>query len=118
MSQIRSKWTKQEKIIHNYLKARKIKHKMHPNIYGHPDILLSDTKTAVFLQGCFWHKCPQHYIAPKSNKKYWLAKIQNNVKRDAKAKKILKSKSYKVLAIWEHEIKDVRKVLSKIAKYG
>ncbi len=84
MSNIKSKWTDQEKKIHSYLKANKIKHKMHPKLSGSPDILLKDANTVVFLHGCFWHKCPKCYKEPKSNKKYWLPKIEKNVKRDRK----------------------------------
>ncbi len=119
MSRIRSKWTSQEKKIHNYLKGNKIKHKMHPNIKGSPDILLKDTKTVIFLHGCFWHKCPKCYKEPKSNKEYWLPKIEKNVKRDRKNKKLLKAQGFKVIIIWEHEIKkDLKKVLKNLIKYG
>lgn len=119
MSRIRSKWTAQEKRIHNYLKGNKIKHKMHPNIKGNPDIILNETKTAVFLHGCFWHKCPKCYIKPKTNKRYWLPKIENNVKRDRKNNKILKQDGFKVIRIWEHETKkDFKKILNRLLKYG
>ena len=119
MSRIRSKWTAQEKKVHNYLKGNRIKHQMHPSIKGSPDIILKDTKTAVFLHGCFWHKCPKCYIKPKTNKKYWLPKIENNVKRDRKNNKILKQDGFKVIRIWEHEIKkDFKKILNRLLKYG
>ncbi|MBI1972510.1 very short patch repair endonuclease, partial [Candidatus Woesearchaeota archaeon] len=67
MSLIRSRWTKQETKVHNMLKGNKIKHKMHPKLPGNPDVLINN-KRAVFLQGCFWHKCPIHYKKPSSNK--------------------------------------------------
>lgn len=105
MSRIRSKWTSQEKKMHNYLKAKKIKHKMHPKIEGSPDILLYKTNTVVFLHGCFWHKCPLCYIEPKSNKSYWVAKIRHNVERDKKARMALRKQGFKVLVLWEHQIK-------------
>lgn len=109
----------QEKKIHSFLKGNKIKHKMHPNLTGNPDILLKETNTAVFLQGCFWHKCPKCYKEPKSRKEYWLPKIQNNVKRDRKNGKIIKEEGFNVLKIWEHEVKkDFSKVLDKVLKYG
>lgn len=117
MSRIRSKWTAQERKIHNHLKGNKIKHQMHPDIRGKPDIILKKTKTAVFLHGCFWHKCPKCYIKPKTNKKYWLPKIENNVKRDRKNNKILKQDDFKVIRIWEHEIKkDFNKIAKKLIK--
>ena len=119
MSKIRSKWTIQEKKIHNFLKGNKIKHKMHPALTGKPDILLTSTNTAVFLQGCFWHKCPKCYKNPKTNKKYWLPKIENNVKRDRKNAKILKVEGFNVVKIWKHSIKkDFDKTLKKLVKNG
>ena len=117
MSRIRSKWTAQEKKIHNFLKGNKIKHKMHPKLDGCPDILLTKTKTAVFLHGCFWHKCTKCYKEPKTRKKYWLPKIKNNVKRDKKNARSLKKEGFKVIKIWEHEIKkNFSNVLNKIIK--
>ena len=106
MSMIKSKWTSQEKKIHNYLKSSKIYHKMHPKIKGSPDILLTETKTAVFLHGCFWHKCQKCFREPKSNRKYWVPKLKRNAERDRKNEKILKSANHKVIVIWEHQIKN------------
>jgi DNA mismatch endonuclease (patch repair protein) len=105
MSRIRSKWTKQEKLIHNKLKGLKIKHKMHPEIEGNPDIILKDKKIAIFLHGCFWHKCPKCFVEPKSNIEYWLPKIERNVLRDKENIKLLRKQGWKVIRIWEHEIK-------------
>jgi DNA mismatch endonuclease (patch repair protein) len=111
MGRIRGKWTKQEKIIHNQLKSLKIKHKMHPKTSGSPDIILTDKKIAVFLQGCFWHKCPKHYKEPKSNRDYWLPKINRNVARDKKNITLLKKKGWKVVKVWEHDLKRINKIL-------
>ena len=119
MSRIRSKWTSQERKIHNYLKGHKIKHKMHPCLTGNPDILLTKSKTAVFLHGCFWHKCPKCFVKPKSNKKYWLPKIEKNVIRDRKNTKFLKSQGLNVVKIWEHQIKKgFNKILIKLIENG
>jgi len=105
MSRIRSKWTSQEKTLHNYLKGMKIKHRMHPKIDGSPDIILKDKKIAIFLHGCFWHKCPVCYVEPKTSKSYWLPKIQKNVDRDKNNRKLLRRNGFKTLTLWEHEIK-------------
>lgn len=108
MSRIRSKWTKPEIKVHNILKGNKIKHKMHPKIKGSPDIILKDKKVAIFIHGCFWHKCSKCYKEPMSNKKYWLPKIEKNVKRDKINKKMLKKQGYETFIIWEHELKNKR----------
>jgi hypothetical protein len=78
---------------------------MHPKIEGNPDILLKGTNTVVFLHGCFWHKCPNCYIPPKSNRAYWLPKIEANVKRFKKVRRNLRKKGYNVAVLWEHQVK-------------
>ncbi|MDD2732142.1 MAG: very short patch repair endonuclease [Candidatus Pacebacteria bacterium] len=112
MSHIRSRWTSAEKKLHNFLKGSKIKHKMHPKISGSPDVILPKYKKAVFIQGCFWHKCPSCYKEPKSRKKYWLPKIERNIQRDRKNEKILKKNGWKIVKIWEHELKKNKNRLS------
>lgn len=106
MSRIRSKWTLPEKKVHNFLKGWKIKHSMHPKIEGSPDVILTDKKIAIFIHGCFWHKCPKCFIKPKSKKSYWNPKIDKNVKRDKLKIDILKNHGWKIIQIWEHEIKN------------
>ena len=105
MSKIRSKWTKQEVKFHNYLKGYKIKHVMHPRIPGNPDVFIKDANTAVFLHGCFWHKCPKCFKLPKSNLDYWIPKINKNVERDKKNVIRLRKAGVRVCVIWEHEFK-------------
>jgi DNA mismatch endonuclease (patch repair protein) len=105
MSRIKSKWTTPERTIHGWLKRHKIRHKMHPDMIGNPDILLTGSKTVVFINGCFWHKCPRCYRQPKSNQDYWIAKIAKNVSRDKKNYKLLKKIGYKLIKIWTHELK-------------
>ena len=94
------------KNFHNFLKGNKIKHQIHPKLIGKPDILLVESKTAIFLHGCFWHKCPKCYREPKKNMDYWLPKIANNINRDKKNTLNLKKSGYKVIKIWEHNIKN------------
>jgi DNA mismatch endonuclease (patch repair protein) len=105
MSQIRGKWTKQEKLLHNHLKGRKIRHKMHPKMAGNPDVIIPDKKIAIFLDGCFWHGCPRCYRQPTSNVKYWKNKIETNRKKDKKASILLRRQGWKVMRIWEHDMK-------------
>jgi DNA mismatch endonuclease (patch repair protein) len=106
MSKIRSKWTTPERKIHGFLKSKKIEHKMHPKLVGNPDIFLPEENLVVFVQGCFWHKCPKHYREPKTRRFYWIPKIKRNVSRDREVTKALKKKGYRVIRIWEHQVKD------------
>ena len=90
---------------------------MHPKIPGSPDIIIPDKKIAIFLHGCFWHRCPKHYKEPKSNRKYWLPKIDKNAERDKKNIRLLKNSGWKVVRIWEHELKkNSEDALKKIAE--
>lgn len=116
MSNIRSKWTTQERKIHNYLKGNKIKHKMHPKIEGSPDLVIRKEKKAVFLHGCFWHMCPRCYVTPKSNRRYWSMKIKANKERDIKNKKLLKKEGYNVITIWSHRFKKggFKRIMNKL----
>ncbi len=110
MSQIKSKWTTPELIIHNKLKGYKIAHKMHPKIKGNPDIILLKSKTAIFIDGCFWHKCPKCFIEPATNKEFWSNKINKNRIRDFKNNQILRKNGWAVMHIWEHQIKNGIKI--------
>ena len=75
--------------------------------------------TCIFVDGCFWHKCPKCYREPKSNKQYWIPKIENNATRDVRNKKLLKVEGFKNKVIWEHEVKkDFENVVRKLMKYG
>jgi len=101
MSKIRGKWTRPEILAHNWLKGNKIKHRMHPKIYGNPDIITGNK--LIFIDGCFWHGCPKHFRIPKSNRKFWAPKIRRNIQRDRKIRKTLRKKGYTVIRIWEHQ---------------
>lgn len=76
------------------------------SLTGKPDFVFPHLKIAVFIDGCFWHGCPTHCRMPASNKKYWNSKIERNKIRDKKITKELKMKSWKVIRVWEHEIKN------------
>jgi DNA mismatch endonuclease (patch repair protein) len=118
MSKIKSKWTKPEIMIHNFLKGNKIKHKMHSAIYGHPDVELSEKRALIFINGCFWHKCKKCFKEPKSRTYYWVPKINKNVQRDKKNCIELKRRGYIIVTIWEHEIKknNIKRVIAFIKK--
>lgn len=73
--------------------------------HGSPDFLFPASKVAVFVDGCFWHGCPRHCIMPKSNKAYWEPKISRNKARDRAVGRFYKTKGWRVVRIWEHEIR-------------
>lgn len=103
MSKIKGKNTKPELVISKLLKGTSLK--KHPKITGNPDFGDKKNKIAIFVDGCFWHGCEFHGTIPKTNRTFWRHKIGKNIERDIKINKILRHGGYKVIRIWEHEIK-------------
>ncbi len=67
------------------------------------DIVFTRAKVAVFIDGCFWHGCPEHGTQPKTNADYWAPKLARNVERDRETTAALKAEGWRVLRFWEHE---------------
>jgi DNA mismatch endonuclease, patch repair protein len=104
MSRMTKKWSQIDRKTHNFLKGSKVRHEMYPKLKGSPDILIYP-KILVFLDGCFWHCCPKCFRPPKSRIGYWRPKLAGNKRRDVKITRELKSEGWKVIRIWEHEIR-------------
>jgi len=87
------------------------------SIPGTPDICYPAYKIAIFVHGCFWHRCPYCKLPlPKSHRKFWNSKFILNKKRDASKKRKLKTRGWQVLTIWECQIKQrIEKVIQKIS---
>jgi len=68
-----------------------------------PDIVFTKIKLAIFIDGCFWHCCPEHGHLPKSNEHYWKPKLDRNKARDAEDTNLLINGGWNVVRIWEHE---------------
>lgn len=69
----------------------------------HVDVAFTRHRLAVFVDGCFWHSCPQHGSSPKSNATYWAPKLAANVSRDRRVDAALVGEGWRVLRVWEHE---------------
>ena len=82
-----------------------------------PDIVFSAKKIAVFVDGCYWHRCPKHSHPPKANRKYWKKKFERNLNRDRLDTLALLRAGWKVIRIWEHEIPtvSVKKIIRRLA---
>lgn len=72
---------------------------------GSPDIRFARAQVAVFVDGCFWHGCPEHGSRPKTNSAFWSAKIERNRQRDRKVDAELQELGWSVVRVWEHEVK-------------
>ena len=71
---------------------------------GSPDFLFREARVAVFVDGCFWHGCPEHCRMPKGNRSYWMRKITGNRVRDRQVVRRLRMAGWRVLRVWEHEL--------------
>lgn len=124
MSAIRSFGNKTtEAVFSNLLKKEKISgwRRHIKKLPGKPDFSFLGKKTAVFLDGCFWHGCRICKLSSKSNKRYWRPKIKRNTRRDREINRELRKNSWRVLRVWEHDIKKnseevIKKVKTLLAK--
>jgi DNA mismatch endonuclease (patch repair protein) len=81
---------------------------------GMPDFAFQKPRLVVFVDGCFWHGCPTHYREPKSNKQYWKEKIARNCESDRVVSRELRTRGWKVLRIWEHDLRNEAQIVRRI----
>jgi DNA mismatch endonuclease (patch repair protein) len=87
------------------------------NVRRTADIVFTRARVAVFIDGCFWHGCPEHYQAPARNAEFWLAKRVRNQERDAETDATLLADGWRVLRFWEHQVRvDPDVVAAEIAR--
>ncbi|MBS1510120.1 MAG: DNA mismatch endonuclease Vsr [Bacteroidetes bacterium] len=108
MSRIRSTNTKPELLVRKFLFAHGFRYKLHDkSLPGKPDIVLPKYRTVIFVHGCFWHghtNC-KYFKIPQTRTDWWLNKINTNKAHDAKAVKALKKEGWKVIVLWECDLK-------------
>jgi DNA mismatch endonuclease (patch repair protein) len=75
------------------------------DVVGKPDFLFPKQKLAVFVDGCFWHGCPEHYRRPNTSQTYWDAKVARNMERDRSNRAKIKRQGWRVIQFWEHDVK-------------
>lgn len=106
MSAIRSSDTKPELLFRKALWKLGWRYHVLNNLPGRPDVVFPTERIAVFIDGCFWHGCPEHFQQPETNVGFWEEKIQKNILRDNKVTQQLANEGWMVLRFWEHDIKD------------
>jgi len=115
MSRIRARNTKPEIIVRKILSKSGIRgYRLNYKLFGKPDIVFPKRNIAIFIDGCFWHKCPRCFKKPDTNRNFWMKKINSNVKRDKAVNSKLKKMGWVVLRIWEHETKNEKVIMKKL----
>ena len=112
MSRIKGKNTKPEETVRKYLFSQGFRYRKNDKrLPGKPDIVLPKYKTVIFVNGCFWHKhegC-KYFAWPQNNAEFWKEKIESNVVRDKKQYEELQDAGWRVIIVWECELKKKRK---------
>ncbi|MGP4002899.1 very short patch repair endonuclease [Streptomyces sp. 8N706] len=107
MSRQASRDTTPELAVRRLLYASGHRYRLHRPVPGLPrrtiDIAFPGPKIAVFLDGCFWHGCPEHATHPKANADWWRRKLDRNIARDHETSESLTTAGWAVLRFWEHE---------------
>ncbi len=121
MSQIKGKNTKPEEMVRKYLFAQGFRYRKNDKkLPGTPDIVLPKYKTVIFVNECFWHghEGCKYFVWPRSNSEFWKKKIEDNIIRDQQKIELLKSDGWKVIVVWECELKPQNKdtCLKKLGK--
>jgi DNA mismatch endonuclease, patch repair protein len=118
MSKIRGKNTGPEMKLRKLLWSAGIRgYRVHYDLPGKPDIVFVKKKIVLFIDGCFWHKCPIDFQEPETRKDFWMKKINSNVERDERINRELSDTGWTIIRIWEHEMrKEPEKVVQRIVE--
>lgn len=122
MSRIRGKNTKPEMTVRRIVYGMGYRYRLHrKDLPGKPDLVFASRKAVVFVHGCFWHSHPdpncRNSVIPKSRVDFWVPKLEKNKERDAANETALISAGWRVLTIWECELKDEREITSRIRDF-
>jgi DNA mismatch endonuclease, patch repair protein len=118
----RSRDTNPELAVRRILHASGLRYRVHqrplPDLRRRADIVFPRERVAVFVDGCYWHACPQHGTQPRVNTDYWAPKLARNVERDKETDALLNAAGWVVVRVWEHEdpVKAAAKVRRQVLK--
>lgn len=119
MRAIRNKDTLPELTVRSLVHRLGYRFRLHcPDLPGKPDLVFPARRKVIFVHGCFWHshKCKTGLI-PKSNREFWLPKLQRNTARDSKIIEALEQQGWSALVIWQCELKDARSVSLRVKRF-
>lgn len=120
MRRIRSKGTSPELAVRKLVHGMGFRYRLHvPTLPGKPDIVLPRLMRIIEVRGCFWHQhpgCIDSHI-PRSRQEYWEPKLARNVERDKQNEKQLRARGWKVLTVWECEVKDLKRLSRRLRAF-
>ena len=119
MAQIRGKDTAPEKVVRSLLHALGFRFRLHrQDLPGKPDIVLPKHKSVIMVHGCFWHRHPgcKYAYDPKSRVEFWQEKFRRNVERDGEVRAALRNMGWKVIVVWECELRDMETLAQRLNK--
>ena len=106
----RGRDTRPELALRQELHRRGHRYRVHvtplPGVRCKPDLVFGKARVAVFVHGCFWHRCPTHATTPKANAGFWQNKFDANVARDRRNQQALRAAGWTVVVVWEHDDPD------------
>ena len=107
-----------ELMLRKAIWRRGIRYRVHREIAGTlPDIILSRSRIAVFVDGCFWHGCPRHYSAPRRNAAFWRHKVEENKAKDRRHDAALRLNGWQVFRLWECELRsDLEAIVERLVR--
>jgi len=120
MAKVRSKDTKPEMVVRRLIYSLGYRYRLHrKDLPGKPDLVFYQRKKVIFIHGCFWHEhnCRAGLKKPKSNQDYWIPKLRRNVQRDKENRDLLVKLGWKVLIIWECELKNKESLTETIKSF-
>jgi DNA mismatch endonuclease, patch repair protein len=104
LGRVRSNDTALELRFRKTLWAEGLRYRLRLKLPGSPDLVFLRARLVVFIDGCFWHGCPEHYRRPPTNVDFWRQKVERNMARDRRVDQELAELGWAVLRVWEHEI--------------
>lgn len=105
MARIRGRDTSPERLLRSEVWRAGLRYRLHARTpAGRPDLVFPRQRVAVFIDGCFWHGCPEHYVRPRTRDEFWSTKLVENVERDARQTRELEEHGWRVCRLWEHEV--------------
>lgn len=107
MRRIRARDTSPELLLRKGLHRAGLRYRLNVKTPGgRADVCIVSSHFAIFIDGCFWHGCPEHYVRPRSRNEFWDSKLEENVLRDARQTAALLAAGWTCVRLWEHEVRE------------